>query len=63
MTIKIHKEYEWEHGQWKQHQMQEVLPFKFGLACFTITPYNRIYNLKLELLSDKKSMLVEASWD
>jgi len=62
MTMKIHKEYEWEHGQWKAHQMQEILPFRFGLACFSIIPYNRVTQMKLDLCSDKQSMVVEVNW-
>jgi len=63
MTMKIHKEYEFGIGGSGYKKMQEIVPFRFGLRCFSIEPHNRITNLKLELCNDKESMVVEAHWD
>ena len=59
MTMRIHKEY--TTVGWKRN-MQEIVPFRFGLKCFSIKPHNQMYGLKLRLLDDKKSMVVEVNW-
>ncbi len=60
-TIRIHKEYELGFGNRKRH-LQEILPFRFGLACFSITPYSHVVGMRLELV-DKQSMMVVIQWD
>jgi len=62
LTMRIHKEYEFWFGNRKRY-LQEILPFKFGLKCFSIKPYNRVTRMKLELCDDKESMVVEISWN
>ena len=63
MTMKIHKEYVYDVGGSGYKKIQEIIPFRFGLSCFSLTPYNRVTELKLELCYDKESMVVEAQWD
>lgn len=57
MTMRIRKEFDISHGG---SYITEILPFRFGLACFKIEPYSRVVRMKLDLLPDKKSMVFEA---
>jgi len=54
MTMRIHKEF--DSGTY----ITEIIPFRFDLACFKLEPYKCISKLKLHLLPDEKSMVLEA---
>ena len=59
MTMKIHTEVE---SVGSRQMIMEVIPFRIGLACFSLEPRNRIYSMKLELIRNKESMLMEAKF-
>lgn len=56
MTMRIRKEFDISHGG---SYITEILPFWFGLACFKIEPYSSVVQMKLDLLPDNKSMILE----
>ena len=46
MTMKIHKEFK------EVATFSEYIPFRFGLMCFRIEPYDKVYTIKLYAISN-----------
>ncbi len=56
-TRKVHVELDLTYGDGSYHTM--IQPFIFGLDCFRLEPWSRVRNIKLDILPDGTSMVLD----